>query len=172
MEKDLLGRKYLLLFKLDVQSLYGRLTLRKDEYIEIFAMKRNRAHFNTIFGNKYETASLAELSYCAEETITALSQFFLHVEEIKWYLDHTQDMPNLIEDELTRHFHMLTQYYSTVMLYIDAELGIKSEPTPVEVDFSEKPEQDSKEEGTLPEDEAEFGENPWEEDVTTINEDN
>lgn len=169
---DKVARRYLLLFKLDVQNLFNRLWGRKHEYITLFALKRSREHYETIFKSRYESATFDDLAYCDEETITALDQFYSYVEEIKWYLDHTQDMPNTIEDELTRMFHRLEDTYRMVMLYIDAELGVKSDA--MAMDFSsasEEPtfESSSEEEGAsedgfegLPESfEADFSENPW-----------
>lgn len=134
---DKVARRYLLLFKLDVKNLYERLSNRKHEYLMIFAMKRNRSHFDTIFKSRFESATFDDLANCDEDTIMALDQFYSYVEEIKWYLDHTQDMPNTIDDELTRMFHRLDQYYNTVMLYIDAELGVKSESQTADFEFDE-----------------------------------
>lgn len=153
-----ISRRYLLLFKLDAQNLYMRLRGRKEEYVTIFALKRSREHFEKVFFTKYTTATFDDLAHCSEDTIFALDAFYSEVEEIRWYLDHTQDMPATIEDELTRKFNKLDDLYSTLTLYIDAELGIKSEP----ITFDDEPVID--EIPDLPEVEgegAEFGENPW-----------
>ena len=156
-----ISRRYMLLFKLDAQNLYKRLRSRKEEYINIFAMKRSREHFDIVFFTKYTTATFDDLAHCSAETITALDTFYSHVEEIKWYLDHTEDMPAMIEDELTRMFLRLDELYSMVTLYIDAELGIKSEPITFEEEpvFEELPESEVVVEAAG--EEADFGENPW-----------
>jgi hypothetical protein len=174
--KDEVARRYLLLLKLDIKNLFRRLASRKNEYIMIFALKRSREHFNTVFASRYEQAGFDELAYCSEETITALDQFYSHVEEIKWYLDYTEDMPNMVEDELSRMFHKLEEYYNTSTLYIDAELGVKSAPEMIsEFSLSKvTSEQASDDESAQTSDvevEQEFGENPWPE-TKESNEDN
>ena len=40
-----------------------------------------------------------------------------------WYLKHTQDMPNTIEDEVSRRVGRLGKLYDQLALFIDAELG-------------------------------------------------
>ena len=45
------------------------------------------------------------------------------VDNLYWYLMHTQDMPNTIEDEIIRYLHMVGKKYEVLSLYIDAELS-------------------------------------------------
>ncbi len=114
--------RYILLFKLDAHNLYQRVFARKEDYIEAFSLKRNRAVFKDVFDNRYKKASIKDLSYCTAEVIEALDSFYNLADEMYWYLKHTQDMPNMIQDEITRYCNKLKLQYETLALFVDAEL--------------------------------------------------
>ena len=119
-EKD---QRYMLLFKMDSTNLFERISSRQHEYIEIFSLKRSRSVFRDIFENRYSKASVFDLSHCPAEVLEALDQFYTRVDELYWYLKHTQDMPNTIEDEVSRRVGRLGKLYDQLALFIDAELG-------------------------------------------------
>src|SRR5690606_20282630 len=52
-----------------------------------------------------------------------LDRFHNLVDELYWYLTHTEDMPNTIEDEIVRKLAKVEMAYETLALYIDAELS-------------------------------------------------
>lgn len=124
---ELENRRYLLLLKLDAQSLFNRIKNRKKEYIEIFAMKRTRAHFKEIFWNRYEDLGIEGLAHCSEDTIMALDRYYNAVDDIRWYLNHTEDMPKTVDNELDYMVMHLEEFYQTANLFIDGELGIEHE---------------------------------------------
>src|SRR5688572_22823688 len=95
-------QRYLLLFKLDAKCVFERIKKRRAEYMEVFALRRTREHFPEIFSNKYEKATLKDLSHCSTETLTVMEQFYTLIDEMKWYLFHTEDMPNTVEDNIIR----------------------------------------------------------------------
>lgn len=114
--------RYILLYKLDARNLYTRIVERREDYIEVFSLKRNRAIFKEIFENRYSKSSIKDLSHCSVEVIESLDSFYQACDEIYWYLKHTQDMPNTIEDEVHRRINALKRQYDMLSLYIDAEL--------------------------------------------------
>ncbi len=116
--------RLLLALKFDVKNLFSRIKDRRDEYIAIFAIKRQRDHFGEVFFSRYNQVTINELLSCNTDILTALDRFYLEVENIKWYLDHTQDMPNMVEDKLARAITALEDHYNILHLYLDAELGI------------------------------------------------
>lgn len=127
--------RYNLLFKLDAYNLYQRIAVRQNDYVEAFSLKRNRAVFKDIFDNRYKKASIEDLSHCSAEVIEALNSFYTLADEIYWYLKHTQDMPNMIQDEVQRYCNKLKVQYETLALFIDAELTGKEK---FSVDFPEE----------------------------------
>lgn len=120
-------QRVLLLLKIDANNLFNRIKNRKNEYLEIFALRRTREHFPMIFNNRYQDSSLEQLSHCSTELITTLDLFYTHVEEISWYLFQTEDMPNTVEDYIDRKIRRMEKLLYTLNLYLDAELGIESE---------------------------------------------
>lgn len=125
--KDDITQRYLLLFKLDAKNTFDRIKTRKKEFVEIFSLRRTREHFPKIFNNKYMTARVEDLAYCSSETISALDQFYTMVDDISWYLYHTEDMPSTVEDNIHRMVIKLQKLHQTLDLYLDAELSIDQE---------------------------------------------
>ncbi len=116
-----------MLLKIDANNVFQRIKHRKSEYLEIFALRRTREHFPMIFNNRYEQTSLENLVHCSTELITTLDQFYTPVEEMKWYLFQTEDMPNTVEDYIDRKIRRMEKLLATLNLYLDAELGIEGE---------------------------------------------
>jgi len=156
---DELTQRVLMLLKLDANNVFNRIKNRKREYLEIFALRRTREHFPMIFNNRYEETSLENLIHCGIELITTLDQFYTPVEEMKWYLFKTEDMPNTVEDFIDRKISKMEKLLATLNLYLDAELGIQNDesmqvdqplfidqPDPVENDFSIELEDDTTQE--------------------------
>ena len=125
-------QRILLLLKNDANNLFNRVSTRKAEYLEIFALRRTREHFPVIFANRYSGTSLSDLSQCSTELITSLDQFYTVVEETSWYLFQTEDMPNTVETFIDRRIKRMEKLLNTLNLFIDAELGIDSNVAPEE----------------------------------------
>ncbi|MCT4643234.1 MAG: hypothetical protein N4A33_13165 [Bacteriovoracaceae bacterium] len=121
-----LEQRYILIFKIDAMNLYNRISMRKEEYIEAFSLKRNRAVFKEVFENRYQKADAKDLSHCPMEVIEVLNEFYTHIDDLYWYLKTTQDMPNTIEDEVSRKVTKIGKLYETVALFIDAYLSGKN----------------------------------------------
>lgn len=130
-KNDEATQRVLLLLKLDANNLFNRIKNRKSEYLEIFALRRTREHFPTIFNNRYDTTTIMDLTHCTTELITTLDQFYLHSQEMSWYLFQTQDMPNTVEDNIDRKIIKMERLLGTLNLYLDAELGIEAASEPV-----------------------------------------
>ncbi len=122
--KDEITQRYLLLFKLDAQNLLQRVKARRKEFVEVFAMRRTREHFTWVFASRYERATIKDLAHCSSETISALDQFYSLVDEMKWYLFQTEDMPNTVEETIFRMTKRLEKLQATLILYLDAELSL------------------------------------------------
>ncbi len=122
-------QRILMLLKIDANNLFKRIKSRKTEYLEIFALRRTREHFPMIFNNRYEDTSIENLAFCSTELITTLDLFYTPVEEMKWYLFKTEDMPNTVDDFISRKIARMEKLLATLNLYLDAELGIQNNET-------------------------------------------
>ena len=135
--KDEITQRYLLLFKLDAQNLLQRVKSRRKEFVEVFAMRRTRDHFPWVFSSRYERATIKDLAHCSSETIAALAQFYSLVDEMKWYLFQTEDMPSTVEETIFRLTKRLDKLHSTLALYLDAELSLDEETDGVHSQLAE-----------------------------------
>lgn len=118
------SQRLLMLLKLDAKRLFERIKFRAPEYMYEFSLKRSREHFSSVFNNRYETATIKDLMLCGQEVIAGLDQFYTRVDEMRWYLNHTQDMPNKMEDRVHAYVRELEGDFLTLNLYIDVEMGI------------------------------------------------
>jgi hypothetical protein len=121
---DEITQRILLLLKIDANNLFRRISERKKDYLEIFALRRTREHFPMIFNNRYQGTTIMDLAHCGQELITTLDQFYTHVEEISWYLFKTQDMPNTVDSFIDKKIRKMEKLLNTLNLFLDAELGV------------------------------------------------
>lgn len=121
------SQRILMLLKLDAKRVFERIKYRAPEYLGEFSLKRTREHFKDVFKNRYDETSIKELMLCGQEVIVGLDHFYSKIDEIRWYLNHTQDMPNKVDDKIHSHIKELQGLFETLNLYIDVELGIAKE---------------------------------------------
>lgn len=121
------AQRLLVLLKLDAQRLFERIKSRSHEYLYEFSLKRSREHFAPIFYNRYEETGIKELLLCGEDVIVSLDQFYAKVEEMKWYLNVTQDMPSTVETKVLAKIREIEKLHTTLNLYLDVELGLVKE---------------------------------------------
>ncbi len=121
-------QRVLLLIKIDANNLFNRIKDRKSEYLEIFALRRTRAHFPKIFNNRYDTTSIMELSHCGAELISLLDEYYSKSEEMSWYLFSTEDMPGTVEAYIDRRIKKMGKLLDTLNVFISTELGVDENP--------------------------------------------
>lgn len=114
--------RILLLLKLDAQRLFERIKLRAADYLLDFSLKRTREHLGDVFKSRYPEVKIEELKFCSEEVILNLDHFYHRVDELKWYLYHTEDMPTNVENCVRRDIGKLETSYHALNLYLEAEL--------------------------------------------------
>ncbi len=88
----------LVLLRLDAQRLYERIKYRQTEYMTLFSLKRTRGHFKYIFKNRYEDIPIDSLRILDSDLLEALDYFYHQVDEMRWYLYFTEDMPGKVSD--------------------------------------------------------------------------
>ncbi|MEI8347638.1 MAG: hypothetical protein WCG27_09220 [Pseudomonadota bacterium] len=115
--------KVLLILKLDARAVYERIKYRRDDYLAIFSQRRTRTHFHEIFHRRFREVKVEDLKSCSKDLIVALDQFYREVDEIAWYMLNTEDMPSALATRVDASIHKLDQLYSTLDLYLNAELG-------------------------------------------------
>lgn len=93
----------------DATALFGRIKDRKNEYLTVFALKRERSHFHDIFRTNFHNLNPGDLKEVGENAIRLIYNFYNTSDEIYWYLKTTQDLPQSIEDYLGRSIRDLKQ---------------------------------------------------------------
>lgn len=121
---DKMTERILVLLKLDARRLYERIKFREKEYLQIFSVRRTRSHFPEIFNNRYDSIRIEELKCCGQEVIVALDDYYSSVDEMRWFLNHTEEMPGTVEDRVTHFINTLDNQIEVVDLYVNAELGL------------------------------------------------
>ncbi len=116
-------QRFLTLLKVDSFNLMNRIIERQEEYLNDFSLKRDRAIFAEIFYNRYATTSMNDLAQLPIEIIELANDFYTQVDNLRWYLMHTQDMPNTIEEEIQRQTVSLKKKQDNLLLYINVELA-------------------------------------------------
>ena len=124
-QKDEQTQRLLILIKLDANNLFDRIKERKNDYLEIFALRRTREHFPQIFKNRYQDLPLLELKKCNEDLITLLDHFYKIVDDMSWYLYATEDMPGTVEMFVDRKIIQLEKHILNLNFYLNVELGVE-----------------------------------------------
>lgn len=136
-KKKEMSTRYLILLRNDAYNLFHRINDRHAEFVDIFSLKRDRTIFKEVFRNRYEKTTMSELSHFSVEIIQLANKYYSDIDELYWYLERTQDMPNTIEDEVIRSCSRLEKQLDNLLLYIDAELAGKKVVLPDEEEVGE-----------------------------------
>lgn len=122
--EEIYTRRILTILKLDAERLYMRLKEREAEYLHIFSQKRSRDHFKEVFKSRYDLISPSDLKFCSEDVIMALEAYYRKIDDMRWYLYHTEDMPISVDDNVRVFLRELKALYNTLSLFINAELQV------------------------------------------------
>ncbi|MBF0207189.1 MAG: hypothetical protein HQK53_09910 [Oligoflexia bacterium] len=119
-------KSLLLLLKIDAKNLLERIVTRRSAYLLEFSLKRSREQFKEIFYSKYSQCKIETLQQCSTDVISSLDQFHTKVDELLWYLNHTQDMIKTADDKVIIFSKVLQRMFDTIELYINAEMTVKN----------------------------------------------
>lgn len=126
--------RILTILRLDAQRVFERVKYREAEYMHHFSSKRTRDHFPDVFKNRYDDVGVNDLLICGEEVIIGLDQFYFKVDELKWYLMVTNDMPGTVNEHVRHTIRELEEAYELLQLYIRAELDSYRKEKPPEAE--------------------------------------
>lgn len=126
-------KSFLALIQLDAGNLYRRIVDRKEDYLMVLHLKRTRKHFAHIFHCKYPQMNLSDLKELRESTISSIDYFYRKVNELQWYLLHTEDLPAMVSDHTEMEIKKLHSLFDEAM----QNLSIEREGGPPPLDFKE-----------------------------------
>lgn len=95
------------LMGLEVRRILRRLQEREAQLVELWSKHRAREPFvDTLFA-RWATAGVTELTLLSPEAIGPLSAFHDAVDDLRFYLRHTDDMPTTLGDRLRAEIEAL-----------------------------------------------------------------
>lgn len=115
--------RLLVILRNDSRRLFERIKFRKTDYLSILSLKRTREHFKDIFLSIYNTITIPQLSLVSEDVLMALDEFYSAAEKLKWYLNHSEDMPLTMKDSVALQIRDIESKYELLKLYLNAEIG-------------------------------------------------
>ncbi|MCY4644160.1 MAG: hypothetical protein OXB88_06030 [Bacteriovoracales bacterium] len=119
------------LIRLDVQNLFDRILARKEDYLMILSLKRTREHFCDVFYSKYGQISIDNLKELDDSTIAVLDSFYQEVDQLKWYLLHTEDLPAMLSDRVDGSIKKLKDILYEITEHLNSELRDQKGPPPL-----------------------------------------
>lgn len=133
---------------LDAHNLYQRVDARKSEALYVFSSKRAREHFEKLFRSKYYDLSIEAMAMLEPTTISLLNEFYEKMDDLKWYLMHTEDMVTLIEDSWSYKLAKikknldelqteLTKYFAVDLLVSEEKVDERDEIGPPHIPLDE-----------------------------------
>ncbi len=129
-----------LLIHQDIQNIFERIINRKSDYLLEFSLKRSRDHFKDIFYTRFYDIKISELAILSTKELNTYNQFYKDVDDLKWYLFHTQDMGTTVEDRVNYFIKLLEKSYQTIFpIEEDSfENGLEEVFSEVQIDLSEE----------------------------------
>lgn len=90
------------LLSVDAANLMKRLLARQTEMVALFSRQRSRAPMLEAVRTWFATVTFGELAALEPFEQKAVSHFYELVDEVRWYLEYTEDMPGTVLQKLTK----------------------------------------------------------------------
>ena len=116
-------RRLLVILENDINTLHSRVVERKDEYLSILSLQRNRKHFEVIFRSRYPSTSVESLMLLTEDVLVLINKFYNEIEKYEWYLMHTEDQPSVVEANAHHYLKEISSHYNMLSVFLEAELS-------------------------------------------------
>lgn len=91
------------LIALDAANVMRRLLARHQEMVALFSRLRDRNPMLETVKSWFLTISFADLSILSPSEQGAVNAFYMKLDELRWYLQYTEDMPNQVQLRVAQH---------------------------------------------------------------------
>jgi hypothetical protein len=92
---------------MDAANVMRRLHARQDEMVRLFSRLRDRAPLMNAVHSWFPTITFAELTLLEPSEQHAVNAFYEELDELRWYLQYTEEMPTHVREKLARHVRRL-----------------------------------------------------------------
>lgn len=91
----------------EVDRIIDQLEFRKDMLYELWTKHRLRKPFLHTMRSKFFEVPLTELTSFHYDTLAVMNNFYNHLDEMTFYMEYTEDMPNTLLTEFTNSYRQL-----------------------------------------------------------------
>lgn len=132
------------LLSLDAARVMARLAKRQGEVVRLFSRLRDRAPLLHMVASRFDSATFADLSALEPQEQVAAHAFHDLLDELRWYLTYTEDMPLTVQATLDQFARQLDDAHRALRTAIGAPHGVPdvvdAEVVKVEEEQKAKPE--------------------------------
>ena len=118
------------LLALDAAGVMRRLAERREEMVEVFSRLRDREALITPLRSTFDTMQFSELVRLTLREQRAVHAFHEALDDLRWYLRYTVDMPGTLEQRFAHYLRELEHAHQR----LTAALGKVTE-TEIDADF-------------------------------------
>jgi hypothetical protein len=128
------------LLALDAALMMKRLRQRKDEMLSLFSRLRDRTPMTETVRTSFDSIRFGELALLTPKEQLMVHRFYDLLDQLRWYVRYTEDMPSKVEQTLAIHIRRLEEGYLALQAMLGPPQGeggpvVDAAPavTPVEV---------------------------------------
>lgn len=99
------------LIALDATNVMRRLDARVDEMVSLFSRLRDRTPMLETIRSSFATCTFHDLTRLTIAEQSAVNAFYESLAELRWYLSYTEEMPQQVRKNVTRHHRLLQSAY-------------------------------------------------------------
>ena len=82
------------LLAIDAANIMRRLEARQEEMVALFSRLRSREPMLTTIASRFTSVTFSELVQLTVPEQSVVNQFYESLDELRWYLTYTEDMPS------------------------------------------------------------------------------
>ncbi len=97
------------LLALDADNVVRRLETKQDEMVALFSRHRSREPMLLVLKSWFTTITFPELALLEPREQKAVNAFHAALEELRWYVHYTEDMPSTVRTTLALQARRLVE---------------------------------------------------------------
>ena len=106
------------LIALDANNVMTRLAARHEAMVQRFSRHRDRAALVEPLSTWFSSITFGDLAALETREQRAISRFYESLDELRWYLSSTEDMPNQVTLTLSQSLRRLQSKYKELTQFI------------------------------------------------------
>lgn len=108
------------LLTLDAAAVLKRLDTKQDEMVALFSRHRSREPMLHVLKSWFTSITFPELALLEPREQKAVAAFYAALDELRWYVHYTEDMPSTVRTTLAVHARKLGELHRALTVTIGA----------------------------------------------------